>query len=96
MELNEVACVVALGVLVQFVAAILGPRVLTAASLLMILGAAAVAGYLVYEAVGANFAGIGQDAQALATVFGGIAVGLIITHFIMRALFRGMARMSQA
>lgn len=93
---EDLICVGVLAVLVQFVAAILGPRALHAASMLLILAAAGVAVYLGNIALGTEFAGEGADAQEAATNFGLIAVLAIVSHFALRGVFRCMARASQA
>ena len=92
----EVLCVSALAVLVQFVAAILGPRALHVVSVLLILAAAGVAAYLGNIALSSEFAGEGADAREAATNFGFIAVFATLSHFAMRGFFRCMARASQA
>lgn len=96
MEYGEILCVVLLGALIQFVAAILGPKMLNFASILLILAAAGAAAYLVHLALNAQFAGIGADAQALAINFGTIAALFVVGHYFMRWLFRCMARCSHA
>ena len=57
MGLNEVLFVAAVAILVQFVAAILGPRALHIASVLIILAAGGLALYLANLALNADFAG---------------------------------------
>jgi hypothetical protein len=96
MEYGEIACLVGFGVLVQFVAAILGPRVLTFVSALLFLAAAGAAIYLIYLALNAEFAGVGADAQELALDFGIIAFLYLLGHYFVRGLFRRMARYSHA
>lgn len=93
---EELICIGALAVLVQFVAAILGPRVLHAVSILLILTAAGIAVYLGNIALGTEFAGEGADAQEAATNFGLIAILATISHFALRGMFKCMARASQA
>jgi hypothetical protein len=94
--LNELACVAALTLLIQFVASILGPRVLQVFSLLLILAAAGVAVYYGNIALETQFAGEGADARDTATNFGLLAVIATIGHFFMRCLFGWMARVSHA
>ena len=94
--LNEVLCAGALILLLQFVAAILGPRALKVVSILLILAAAGVAVYLGNLALNSEFAGEGADARDMATNFGAIAVLAIIGYFAMRGFFRCMARGCQA
>ena len=94
--LNEVLCAGVLAVLVQFVAAILGPRALKVVSILLILAAAGVAVHLGNLALNTEFAGEGADARDMATNFGAIAVVATLAYFAMRGLFRCMARASQA
>ncbi len=94
--LQELATIGALTVLIQFVAAILGPRALHLVSVLIILAAAGVAAYLGSLALNAEFAGEGAEAYEAATSFGLIAVFAILSHFAMRGFFKRMARASQA
>ena len=96
MGLNEVLFVAAVAILVQFVAAILGPRALHIASVLIILAAGGLALYLANLALNADFAGPGADARDAATNFGLVAVAVTAGHFLMRGLFRCMARASHA
>jgi hypothetical protein len=96
MELTDIATLIGLGIAIQFIAAILGPGVLRFASVLLFLAAGGVAAYLVHLGLNEQYAGIGADTFELATKFGGIALALAITHFVMRGWFRAMARASQA
>ena len=94
MEFGEILGIVLLGAVIQFVAAILGPKVLNFASILLVLAAAGAVAYLCFAAFNAQFAGIGADAQSMAVEFGTIAALLIATHCSMRWLFQCMARCS--
>ncbi len=96
MEYGEIISIALLGAVIQFVAAILGPKVLNFASILLILAAAGVAAYLVSVALNAQFAGIGADAQSLAINFGVLAGLFMAAHYGMRSLFQCMARCSAA
>lgn len=96
MEVLEIGSVIVLGILMQFVSAILGPRVLSIVSMLLIVIAAGVAAFLTYHAFNSQYAGIGQDAQELAIGFGIVAIVLWLSHALMRKLFLAMARASHA
>lgn len=94
MGINEVLFVAAIAIVVQFLAAILGPRPLHIVSILIIMAAGALALYLANLALDTQFAGVGSDARDAATNFGLVAVAVTIGYFLMRGLFRCMARAS--
>ncbi|MGQ0673740.1 MAG: hypothetical protein ACT4N2_12805 [Hyphomicrobium sp.] len=94
MEIQEIACIVGVGAVTQLLSAVLGPRFLRLVSFLFVMGAAGTTAYLLHQAFSSQFAGIGADAIGLAQNFALIGAGLGVTHYIVSALFRCMARCS--
>lgn len=96
MEIAEVISLVLLGAVIQFFAAIIGPRALHVVSVLLILAAAGAAAYLLYFGIQAKFAGVAADARNMAINFGLLAAGFLAVHLFMRWLFKAMYRASHA
>jgi hypothetical protein len=95
-ELEQFMVIAAAIVVLQFLAAIIGPGALKFVSVLAILAAAGLAGYAFYISQTTAFPGEAQDAFDHSVQFAGVAVALFVTHLIIRGMFRAMARASAA
>jgi len=96
MEIVEIVSLALMGIAIQFVAAILGPGVLRFASILLVGISLAIAAYLAYMTVTAQFAGVGQDAMSLGINFAVLGALLWVGHLLMRKWFMAMARAARA
>ncbi|MDO9382199.1 MAG: hypothetical protein Q7T86_04980 [Hyphomicrobiaceae bacterium] len=93
-ELDQFLVIAAAIVVLQFIAAIIGPGALKFVSVLSILGAAGLAGYALYIGQTTPYPGEQTDSFEHALQFGIVAVVLLVTHLIISGLFRSMARAS--
>lgn len=83
-------------VALQFLAAIIGPGALKFVSVLAILAAAGLAAYAFYLSQTTAYPGEAQDGIEHAIQFGVMAIGLLLSHLVIRGLFKSMARASVA
>lgn len=95
-ELDQFLVIAAAIVALQFIAAIIGPGALKFVSVLAILGAGGMAAFAFYLAQTTPYPGEQTDNFEHALQFGIVAVVLLVTHLIIRAMFRSMARASAA
>ncbi len=95
-ELDQFLVIAAAIVVLQFIAAIIGPGALKFVSYLSILAAVGLAGYAFYIGRTTPYPGEQTDSFEHALQFGIVAVVLLVTHIIISALFRAMARASTA
>lgn len=95
-ELDQFLVIAAAIVLLQFIAAIIGPGALKFVSVLSILAAAGLAGYAFYLGQTTPYPGEQTDSFEHAMQFGIVAVVLLFTHLIISGLFKAMARASAA
>jgi hypothetical protein len=95
-DIDQFIVIAAAIVALQFVAAIIGPGTLKFVSTLAVLAAAGLAGYAFYLSQTTAYPGEQGDNLHHAIQFGGVAVALLVSHLIIRGLFRAMARASHA
>lgn len=95
-ELDQIVVVFGAIVALQFLAAIIGPGALRFVSSLAVLAAAGLAAYTFYLSQVTESPGMAQDGVIHAAQFAAAAVGLLITYYIIRGLFKAMARASVA
>jgi hypothetical protein len=94
--LGEIAFAVGLGLLLQFLAAILGPTPLKVTTALLVLAAIAGAAVVGYVGFQSGSAGILHDAIVNVVSFGLIAVALWLGNTFMKRWFMAMARAARA
>ena len=95
-ELDQFLVIAAALVVLQVIAAIIGPGALKFVSVLSILGAAGLAGYAFYIGQTTPYPGEQTDSFEHALQFGIVAVVLLVAHVVISGLFRAMARASAA
>jgi hypothetical protein len=95
-ELDQFIVIAAAIVALQFIAAIIGPGALKFVSVLAILGAVGMAAYAFYLGYINPYPGEQTDYFEHALQFGIVGGVLLVTHWIIRGLFRAMARASAA
>jgi hypothetical protein len=95
-DLDQLIVIVATIVALQFIAAIIGPGALKFVSGLAILAAVGLAGFALYQHITIPYPGESSDSLEYAMQFGVIAVLLLVSHLIIRGMFRAMARASAA
>jgi hypothetical protein len=93
-ELDQFLVIAAAIVVLQFIAAIIGPGALKFVSVLSILGAVGLAGYAFYIGQTTPYPGEQTDSFEHALQFGIVAVVLLVAHVVISGLFRSMARAS--
>jgi hypothetical protein len=93
-ELDQFLVIAAAIIVLQFIAAIIGPGALKFVSVLSILAAAGMAAYAFYLGQITPYPGEKTDSFEHALQFGIVAGVLLVTHLFIRGMFRCMARAS--
>lgn len=95
-HVDQFVCIGAIIIGVQFLAAIIGPGVLKFITVLSALGAFGLAAYTFILSQNSAYPSDAQEGVYHAAEFAVLGLAVIIAYFILRTLFRALARASAA